>query len=162
MLRPLYLTPAFLIVHALCCMAQVQDAAGIQPEPVQVVVSASSSGSPSAVAIPPATSWTATIGVGSSQIGASKVGDVSSWVEQQNALNGEEIRRQHTYYPRYSASGETHLNERHSRSCIGVIRHVNVSSTFEYCIELKAHLDLNRARGSDCYAASRFCKRIPE
>jgi hypothetical protein len=69
-------------------MAQVQGAAGIQPESVQVVVSASSSGNPSVVAIPPATSWTATIGLGSSQIGDSKVGDLSSWVEQQNALNG--------------------------------------------------------------------------
>lgn len=48
----------------------------------------SSSGNSSTIAIPPATSWTGTIGFGGPKADTSKMDDVSSWVNLQSDLNG--------------------------------------------------------------------------
>jgi hypothetical protein len=69
---------------------------------------------------------------------------LSNEVDGLGPFRFDEIRRQHrqhTYYSRYSASIE-HISMKDTADPnIGVVRHANLSSTFEYCIELKAHLD---------------------
>ncbi len=88
MSRPLHFTPALLLVHSLCCFTWAQSALNAQPGAVHVVVANTSPGNASLIAIPPATSWTGTVAFRGPNTNTSSVGDVSSWVALQGALNG--------------------------------------------------------------------------
>ncbi len=88
--KPLHIIFAILFAQGLSRTVQAQDPSMTQPDPIRVVVAAPSAGSETVIAIPPATSWTGPIGFGAPKVNAPQIGDLSSWVNQQSALNGLE------------------------------------------------------------------------
>lgn len=82
----LHVASAILLIHAACVALQAQD--NSSNTPARVVIAAPNSENEKFIVIPPATSWTGTIGFGAAKAGISQVGDMPSWAKQQSALNG--------------------------------------------------------------------------
>jgi hypothetical protein len=88
MFKTSHITPALLFAQALACSALVQDAPAAHPQEFKVVVASPASGSSSILAVPPATSWTGTIGIGARGGSLAKSSDLTSWISEQNARVG--------------------------------------------------------------------------
>jgi Gram-negative bacterial TonB protein C-terminal len=65
-----------------------QDAPGAYSPELKVVVASPASGSASVLAVPPATSWTGTVGIGAPGSRSPKSSDLTSWISGQNARVG--------------------------------------------------------------------------
>src|ERR1700722_584424 len=83
-----HITPALLFAQALACSALAQDAPAAHPQEFKVVVASPASGSASVLAVPPATLWTGTIGIGAPGGSLPKSSDLTSWISEQNARVG--------------------------------------------------------------------------
>lgn len=82
------ITPALLFLQTLGSSAVAQDTPDAHPPDFKVVVASPASNSISVLAVPPATSWTGTLGLGGASDDASKSSDIMSWISEQNARVG--------------------------------------------------------------------------
>jgi hypothetical protein len=84
-----YFVPALLIAQSLSISSIAQDAAAVSPQELKVVVGSPASGDASILTVPPATSWTGTVGIGGApSVSLSKSSDLISWISEQNARVG--------------------------------------------------------------------------